>query len=180
MIAAIRRRTAFGLKLRLLSEPGVVITDVPVLASADRRSDEPPRPLIPRRTEVMVFISGVHDASIRALNYARSLRATETRAVYFALDPEEAEEIQRDWDRLQMPIQLDIVEAPFRELNGPILQEVHRATEQPDTLAVVIVPEFRVRKWRHQILHNQRALFIKQLLLFERRVILASVPYLLD
>jgi len=28
-----------------------------------------------------------------------------------------------------------------------------------------------------QLLHNQRALYIKRLLLFEPRVILASVPY---
>jgi hypothetical protein len=29
----------------------------------------------------------------------------------------------------------------------------------------------------HGLLHNQRALFIKRLLLFEPRVILSSVPY---
>ena len=34
-----------------------------------------------------------------------------------------------------------------------------------------------VSKWRHIPLHNQNALFIKRLLLFEPRVILSSVPY---
>ena len=69
------------------------------------------------------------------------------------------------------------MEAPFRELNTPIIQEVRSITERPDSLAVVIVPEFRVKRWRHQVLHNQKALFIKRLLLFEERVILTSVPY---
>ena len=43
-------------------------------------------PLIPERTEVLVLISAVHDAAERAINYARSLRAPETRAVFLALD----------------------------------------------------------------------------------------------
>jgi len=36
-------------------------------------------------------------------------------------------------------------------------------------------------RWRRaRLLHNQRALYVKRLLLFEPRVILASVPYRLD
>ena len=31
-----------------------------------------------------------------------------------------------------------------------------------------------------RLLHNQRALYVKRLLLFEPRVVLASVPYRLD
>jgi hypothetical protein len=185
MVAVLRRRTSLALKFRLLVEPGVVVTDVPVLARHEDPdgggADAGPRtPRIPRRVEAVVFVAGIHDASIRAINYARSLRATETRAVFFAFEPEEATRIQEEWERFQIPVELDIVEAPFRDLNAPILEEVRAITEQPDSLAVVVVPEFRVKAWRHQILHNQKALFIKRLLLFEDRVILCSVPYQLD
>jgi hypothetical protein len=38
------------------------------------------------------------------------------------------------------------------------------------------MPELVVRGFR-RVLHNQRALYLKRLLLFEPRVILASVPY---
>ena len=40
----------------------------------------------------------------------------------------------------------------------------------------VVMPELVLHGWR-RILHNQRALYIKRLLLFEPRVILTSVPY---
>ena len=40
----------------------------------------------------------------------------------------------------------------------------------------VILPEIVVSGWR-RALHNQRALYLKRLLLFEPRVILSSVPY---
>ena len=109
--------------------------------------------------------------------YARSLQATETRAVYFALDPSEIEDIQRDWEEREIPIELDIVEAPFRDLGPPMLAEIRRITSRPDSIATVIVPEVVPGKWWHWALHNQRALYIKRLLLFEPRVILSSVPY---
>ena len=44
------------------------------------------------------------------------------------------------------------------------------------TLALVVMPELIVRG-TDRLLHNQRALYLKRLLLFEPRVILASVPY---
>jgi amino acid transporter len=179
-VAALRKRQSFGLKLRLLGEPQVVIADVPVLVAPGDAERTDVRPMIPRRTEALVFISSVNDASMRALNYARSLRATSARAVFFALDPEQATEIQRQWEEFRVPLELDIVEAPFRELDAPILAELRRVTRRPDSLAIVIVPEFRVRKWRHQLLHNQRALFMKRLLLFEPHVVLTSIPYQLD
>jgi amino acid transporter len=173
LFSAVRRGTSFLLKLRLLSEPQVVITDVPVV----RGQGEVGGPLIPEWTVALVFVSAAHDPAVRAVNYARSLRANETRAVFFALDPSEVEEIQRHWEERHMPIALDIVEAPFRDLTAPILDEVRQVTQRPDAVCAVIVPELVVRKWWHNFLHNQRALFIKRLLLFEQRVILSSVPY---
>ena len=35
-------------------------------------------------------------------------------------------------------------------------------------------------KWRHLLLHNQNALFVKRLLLFEERTVLTSVPFVLQ
>ena len=49
-------------------------------------------------------------------------------------------------------------------------------TADPDTVVNVVMPEVVVRG-RARILHNQRALYIKRLLLFEPHVILSSVPY---
>jgi hypothetical protein len=136
----------------------------------------PLSPLIPAHIETLVFIAAVNDATERALNYARSLH-TEVRAIYFALDSQEIEEIQHGWQERGFGVELNIVEAPFRDLGPPILAEVRRITARPDSVAAVIVPEVVPEKWWHRILHNQRALFIKRLLLFEPSVILTSVPY---
>ena len=40
----------------------------------------------------------------------------------------------------------------------------------------MIMPELVVHGWE-RLLHNQRALYVKRLLLFEPRAILSGVPY---
>jgi amino acid transporter len=171
-----RRRAYFLLKLRLLTEPQIVVTDVPVLRETPGGPDEQ-RPLIPQWTEAIVLVSAVHDGTIQAINYAQSLRAAETRALFVALDPAEVEPITRAWEEHRIPVELDIVDAPFREMGVPILEEIRRTTARPDAVAAVVVPEIVVRHWWQQPLHGQRGLFVKRLLLFEERVILSSVPY---
>jgi hypothetical protein len=170
---AVVRRVEFSLKLRLLTEPGVVITDVPMIASKARDW----RP--PTRAVCRILVSGAHAASMRAVNYAGTLGFSDTRAVFFAFDHEDAVRLEAEWYERQMAIQLEIEEAHFRDLGDPLLQYLRRITSDPDAIAVVIMPE-PVFTGSARLLHNQRALYIKRLLLFEPRVILASVPYRLD
>ena len=178
--AALRESTSFSLKLRLLSEPGVVVADVPVLGqtAAGRLVRRPP--LIPNRVEAIVFISSVDAVSVRAVGYARSLKAHDLRAVFIASDRESAGDVMHEWLERQIPVQLDIVDAPFRDLRTPILREVRQATSRSNSIAAVVLPELIVSKRRHLLLHNQRGLFIKHLLLFEPRVVLSSVPTRMD
>ena len=138
------------------------------------------RPLIPQRTVTLVFVSSVNDATIRAVNYARSIGAAETRAIYFDLDPDEAHRLGAAVVRPRLGIPLDIVEAPFRDLTGPMLDEVRRFTAREDTVVNVVIPEFLVGKWRHYLLHNQNALFVKRLFLYESAAVLSSVPFVVE
>ena len=71
---------------------------------------------------------------------------------------------------------LQIVEAPFRDLGDPLLRYLRQLTADPEVATSVIMPEL-VFSGARRLLHNQRALYIKRLLLFEPRVLLSSVPY---
>jgi hypothetical protein len=151
-----------------LREPGVAVTDVPKLGGDDA---------LPRRAEVVVPVSELNAASLRALQYARSLGIRDTRAVYFADEhDDEAEEIRRDWRQFPTGIPLEVVDAPFRDIGNPLLSYLRGITADPEAVAVVVMPEVVVRG-TDRLLHNQRALYLKRLLLFEPRVILTSVPF---
>ncbi len=164
-------RESLRLKFRLLAEPGVVVAGVPAVSRTGR-----PEGRTPRRLVVRVLLSGVHGGSLRALNYARSLDVEDTRAVSFALDAEEATRFERDWLAAGSPLPLDLSDAPYRDIGDPLLGYLRALTADPDTAVNVVMPEIAVRGWA-RALHNQRALYIKRLLLFEPRVILSSVPY---
>ena len=169
LLAAVERRTELALKLRLLREPGVVITDVPVLA---QNGHQP----LPGRAVGRLLVSGAHAASLRAANYASTLGFEDTKALFFAFDNEESERLGAEWmaGGIQMPLQIE--EAPFRDIGDPLLAALREITADPEAVAVVIMPEL-IFSGPQRLLHNQRALYIKRLLLFEPRVILTSVPY---
>ncbi|HZB04867.1 MAG TPA: APC family permease [Actinomycetota bacterium] len=177
LVSAVVKRVTFRLKIRLLTQPGVVITDVPVLAEEGRLVGVDGRGLIPERVVGLVFVSAAHDAAVRAINYAESINAHDIRAVFLATEPEEVPAMLEGWAERGISVPLDVVEAPFRDLGPPLLEEVRRVTAEPGTVAAVILPEFLVTRWWHRLLHNNRALFIKRVLLFEPRVILSSVPF---
>jgi amino acid transporter len=177
LLQALTKRVTFRLKVRLLSEPGVVIADVPVLAERGQLVGVDGLPLIPERIVALVFVGSVHDATVRAVNYAQTLNAHETRAIFLATEPEETPGFLQAWVDRGIAVPLDIVEAPFRDLGPPLVDEVRRVTADPGSVAVVVLPEFLVTKPWHRLLHNNRALFVKRQLLFEPRVILSSVPY---
>jgi amino acid transporter len=164
-------RTSFRLKLRLLSEPGVVVTDVPVVTT--RRG---PEGHTPERLVVRVLVANVHAGALRAVSYAQALGVGEVRAVSFAFDEEDARRFRDEWERAGLSIPLDLSDAPYRDIGTPLRAYIRALTADPDTVVNVVMPEMVVRGWA-RALHNQRALYIKRLLLFEPRVILSSVPY---
>jgi amino acid transporter len=168
LLEQFRHPRELALKLRLLAEPGVVVTDVPMVAGH--------APAQAKRIVARVLVSGVGAASMRAVNYASTLDVDDVRAVNFAFSPEEARELREDWARQGPRIPLEVDEAPYRDLGQPLLRYLRRLTAEDGTSVLVLMPELYVRGWR-RLLHNQRALYVKRLLLFEPRVVLASVPY---
>src|SRR5262249_34109241 len=105
LLAAIRCRTIFRLKLKLLAEPGLVVTDVRRLVEQAARE-----PGEPERSACFVPISGVNAASLRALRYAELLGLPETTGLFFAFDDEEAERVRDDWRRFGLRLPLEVVE----------------------------------------------------------------------
>jgi hypothetical protein len=169
------------LKASLLFEPGVVVTDVP-LVPEERASarEQAAHPLEPNRSVVLLPVSGVHAATVRAATYAKALHPTAIEGIFFASDPEEGGAILREWAEWDLDLPLSIVDAPFRDIRAPLLEEIRKHTRRGDTIVTVVLPELLVRRWWEHLLHGQTGLFIKRLLLFEPRVVLSSVPYKLS
>jgi amino acid transporter len=178
LVGYLVRRSRFWLKASLLFEAGIVVTDVPLLPEErSQAAAHAEHPLEPGRNVVLVPVSAVHDAATRAVSYASSLNATAVEALFFSTDPEDQQQILTEWADRRMTVPLSVVDAPFRDLTAPMLSEVRAHTAVEGTVVTVVLPELVVRRWWEHLLHNQTALFLKRLLLFEPGVVVTSVPF---
>ena len=173
----VRDRSTLLLKGALLLEPGVVVTDLPLLPGERNDSSRAARPVEPNRSVVLVPVSAVHDATIRAVVYAKSLNPTAIAGLFLVTDPEEVAGVVDDWHERLVDVPLVMVEAAFRDLTEPLLREIREQTGRGDTVVTVVLPELIPAHWWESLLHNQTALGLKRALLFEPHVVVTSVPF---
>ena len=135
----------------------------------------------PSRNHAIVLVSKIHSPTLRALAYARATRPHDLTALTVAVDADEAQALQDEWDRRGLPVALTIIPSPYREITKPILDYVKRIKfESPRDVVTVFIPEYVVGRWWEQLLHNQSALRLKGRLLFVPGVMVTSVPYQLQ
>jgi hypothetical protein len=169
------RPALFRLKTSMLREPGVQVLNVPVFQE-DVKVVDPNRE--PARNTVVVLVAHVDNRTLHAIEYAETLRATNVRAVSFDLDPDTTVQLGNDWLTYRIPHPLEIEASPSRDIGVSLRNYVREL--QPDGIervVTVVVPEFVVEKKRHQLLHKHTPLVVKRKLLFERGVVVVSVPY---
>jgi hypothetical protein len=127
---------------------------------------------------IVVLIGSVNKASLAALAYGRSLAPDRLFAVSVAANQEDVDKIQDEWDARNLPVPLQILSSPYRELSGPVLAYLDELDAQYDNdVITVILPEFVLTRWWEQLLHNQSALLLKGRLLFRKNTVVISVPY---
>ncbi|WP_084724852.1 APC family permease [Streptacidiphilus melanogenes] len=132
----------------------------------------------PSRNYAVVLVSKLHLPTLRALGYAMATRPNRLEAVTVDLDPAETQALMAQWEERDIPVPLTVIDSPYREVTQPIVEHVKRLrSENPNDIVTVYIPEYVLGHWWEQLLHNQSALRLKGRLLFERRVVVASVPY---
>ena len=176
LFEVIRRPTLHRLKGRLVRERGIQVLDIPIVAGhIDPTADQAHEP---GRNHTIVLLSGVHNASLQAIEYAETLGATDVRALSFGLDPEETEKLGNQWLARGVDHPLEIEESPYRDLGESVTRYIQRF--QPDGIdrvVTIVIPEFIVRRRRHNFLHGQTALIVKRRMLFQNGVVVVSVPF---
>ena len=138
----------------------------------------PPR--IPRH-RVILPISGVHRGSLAALRYAKAL-TNDVTAVHISTDVEETEKIRSKWEAWGDGVRLVVLDSPYRLLLEPLLDYVEEiaAKRQPNEIITIIVPQFVPKRWYHNLLHTQTALWLRLALLFQPGIVITDVPYQID
>jgi amino acid transporter len=109
----------------------------------------PPKP----RHEVVVLVEGLDRATIGALQYARQLNPLRVTALHIAVDPDRARELCALWSRVELPVPLEVVDSPDRNLLATA-QAVVGELVRPDTEVTVLVPKRRYATLWRRVLHD--------------------------
>ena len=131
---------------------------------------------------IIVPLASLNRASYKALSYAKGLAGYNSiRAFHVALDEETAEKLRRKWVEFGLEIPLIIRVSPFRDTINPLMYYIQSEEEgfRQDDLITVVIPQFVVKKWWHNLLHNQTGFFIKNRLMHDPRVAVVTVSYYL-
>jgi hypothetical protein len=136
---------------------------------------------LPSRVHAIVLLARLHKPAMRAVAYARATRPSVLEAVTVNVDAEATEALRQQWEELEIPVALRVLDSPFREITRPVLGYVKSIRrDSPRDLVVVYIPEYVVGHWWEHLLHNQSALRLKSRLLFTPGVVVASVPWQLE
>ena len=134
-----------------------------------------------RRHRVIMPLSGVHQGTLTALEYARSL-SDDVTAVHVSLDPEQDAALRRKWANWGGGTRLVVLESPYRTLLEPLLAYIQEIVDvqAPNEMLTVVVPSFVPKRWWQNLLHTQTAVWLRLALVFQRGVVITDVPYLVD
>ena len=138
------------------------------------------------KPKVILPVSRIHRGTLAALNFAKGV-SDDVTAVVVALDPSQIRKLESEWKDLNIHIPLVILESPYRAAIDPlkkfIRQQDNRDPERG--LCMLVFPQAIPTRWWHDMLHNQRSLFLKASLMFNRKHkggtrVFVDVPYQLE
>jgi amino acid transporter len=111
-----------------------------------------------QRHVVIVLIDRLDMATARALQYARTLRPDELRAVHFTLDDRASAQLEAEWSRLglaQLP--LDVEECEDRRLTRAALELAAETVADGETELTILLPRRGFAAGWHRVLHDATA-----------------------
>ena len=134
---------------------------------------------LPAQVHAVVLVSNLLAPTLRALAFAQATAPATIRAVTVAVEGGD-DALPAEWEERGVPVPLVVIESPYRETVRPVLLYVRQLRrDYPGEVISIIIPEYVVGRWWHNLLHNQTALRLKARLHFEPWVTVTSVPWVI-
>jgi hypothetical protein len=129
-----------------------------------------------RHERVVIPVPGLTRAVVQAVQFGRSI-ADDVQVVHVTDDVADGERIRARFERQLPGVPFVIVESPYRSLVRPFVTYLDVTSRDPDTVTLVIIPEYVARHWWERLLYNQVANRLRAALLGRPNTVVANVPY---
>ena len=130
------------------------------------------------RHRVIMPVSGVHQGTLAALRYARTL-SDDVTAVHVSTEPAEAEKVRKKWETWGEGVRLVMLKSPYRLFLEPLLEYIAdiSTVRQPGETLTIVVPEFISNSALTAALHTNTAELLRNQLRRQRGIVIINVPY---
>jgi amino acid transporter len=174
---------AAGAWIVVLAAPVIFLVMKAIATHYRQVSDElraaPSGVALPAQVHAVVLVSNLLAPTLRALAFAQATAPASIRAVTVAVEGAD-DPMPSEWEQRGVPVPLVVIESPYRETVRPVQLYVRQLRrDYPGDVISIIIPEYVVGHWWHNLLHNQTALRLKARLLFEPWVTVTSVPWVI-
>lgn len=129
-------------------------------------------------TKCILLVHDINKPFLKAVNYANSI-STDITAVHVCRHPEHAKALRKQWEELDMPVKLHIIETPYRDIIKPLddyLWKMEKELKHGETISVITI-KFVSEHISDKILHNQTTYFISQNLSKHKNVSTVILPF---
>lgn len=142
-----------------------------------------PKDIIPNddKQHVVILVDTLNRSFLKSLNYSKNL-SSNIVAFHVSVDTEATEKLKKKWEDYNVGIPLVIKHSPYRDVYEPLINFIdsEEHASKPGEIVTVVLTQFVITKWWHNILHNQTSLFIKNMLYKRRNIVVVTVPYIIE
>lgn len=130
------------------------------------------------RSTIVVMVDSLDLAVVRALSYAKTLRADEIRAVHVVLDSARAARLESEWSGYTTgTVPLQLVEAPDRRVDRAAAELLARIAEERGGAQITVILPRRTYGVLGQLLHDRTADRISSAVTTVPGVVATIVPF---
>lgn len=129
---------------------------------------------------IIVPIDTFNRSFVKAYNYA-SIIGDDVLLFHMSVDKENSEKLINKLAEKNITNPIEIRRAPYRNITKLLFEYIsEKEKEMKDgDMITIVMTQFVVHKWWHQLLHNQTSLFLRARLLTKRNIAVVTIPYLL-
>ncbi|WP_416200755.1 MAG: Amino acid permease-associated region [Thermocaproicibacter melissae] len=126
----------------------------------------------------IVLMQSINKSLLKSLNYAKTI-SDNTIVLHICRHPEHAAELKKQWEELNIPIPLEVVLTPYRDIMKPFDDYIwaKEAQLKHGQFISVIIVKFVTDHWYDNLLHSQNTYFFERMLSKHKNVTATIMPF---
>ncbi len=135
----------------------------------------------PTENYIVLPVQSINKSFVKALNYVMTLGGI-IEVYHISTDKEQTEHLKKQYAKLNVRFPLVVEEAPYRNVNEMLLAHVDKRQRElkEHQMLTVVLPQFVIKRWWHNVLHNQTSIRLKSQMVRMRNVAVITIPYIIN